>query len=34
LPGNLPVSPDDAVRAAYETGGVESVWRAAGLDVV
>lgn len=26
MTGQLPVSPDDAVRAAYETGGIEAVW--------
>jgi peptidoglycan LD-endopeptidase CwlK len=33
LTGQLPVSPDDAVRAAYATGGQESVWTDTGLDV-
>lgn len=32
LTGQLPVSPDDAVRAAYETGGQEAVWNDTGLD--
>jgi peptidoglycan L-alanyl-D-glutamate endopeptidase CwlK len=32
LTGRLPVSPDDAVRAAYETGGQEAVWDDTGLD--
>jgi peptidoglycan L-alanyl-D-glutamate endopeptidase CwlK len=26
LTGQLPVSPDDAVRAAYQSGGMEAVW--------
>lgn len=33
MTGQLPVSPDDAVRAAYETGGQEAVWSDSGLDV-
>lgn len=32
LTGQLPVSPDDAVRAAYETGGQQAVWTDSGLD--
>lgn len=32
LTGQLPVSPDDAVRAAYETGGQAAVWSDSGLD--
>jgi peptidoglycan L-alanyl-D-glutamate endopeptidase CwlK len=24
--GNFPASPDDAVRAAYQTGGLEAIW--------
>jgi peptidoglycan LD-endopeptidase CwlK len=32
MTGRLPVSPDDAVRAAYETGGQEAVWTDSGLD--
>lgn len=32
MTGRLPVSPDDAVRAAYETGGMEAIWLDTGLD--
>jgi peptidoglycan L-alanyl-D-glutamate endopeptidase CwlK len=32
LTGQLPVSPDDAVRAAYATGGQDAVWNDSGLD--
>ena len=32
LTGQLPVSPDDAVRAAYETGGQSAIWTDSGLD--
>lgn len=32
MTGQLPESPDDAVRAAYETGGIEAVWRDTLLD--
>lgn len=32
LTGRLPVSPDDAVRAAFETGGQEAVWTDSGLE--
>ena len=31
LTGKLPVSPDNATRELYASGGVMSVWRAAGL---
>ena len=33
LTGQLPVSPDDAVRAAYATGGQDAVWSDTGLNV-
>lgn len=32
LTGRLPTSPDDAVRAAYATGGMQAVWDDTGLD--
>ena len=32
MTGRLPESPDDAVRAAFETGGQEAVWNDSGLD--
>lgn len=32
MTGRLPASPDDAVRAAYDTGGQEAVWTDSGLD--
>lgn len=32
MTGQLPVSPDDAVRAAYETGGQDAVWNDSGLN--
>ena len=32
LTGQLPVSPDDAVRAAYETGGMSAVWDDSGIE--
>lgn len=31
LQGTLPVSPDDATRAAYASGGVRAVWTLGGL---
>lgn len=33
MTGFLPVSPDDAVRAAYEDSGIEGVWAETGLSV-
>lgn len=33
LTGSLPVSPNDAVRAAYMNGGTDAVWTMAGLAV-
>jgi peptidoglycan L-alanyl-D-glutamate endopeptidase CwlK len=30
--GQLPLSPTDAVRTAYETGGQEEIWKRTGLD--
>jgi peptidoglycan LD-endopeptidase CwlK len=32
LTGQLPVSPDDAVRAAFETGGIDAVWHETELE--
>jgi hypothetical protein len=31
LTGTFPVSPTDAVRAAFAAGGVQQVWKEAGL---
>jgi len=30
--GQLPMSPSDSVRAAYEVGGQEEIWKQTGLD--
>ena len=32
LVGQLPVSPDDSVRAEYQTGGIDAVWTSTLLD--
>jgi|SRR5882724_4501851 len=31
LVGSLPISPDDATRAAYATGGLQAVWALGGM---
>jgi peptidoglycan L-alanyl-D-glutamate endopeptidase CwlK len=33
MTGHLPVSPDEAVRAAFQDGGQQAVWNLSGLDV-
>jgi peptidoglycan L-alanyl-D-glutamate endopeptidase CwlK len=33
LTGQLPVSPDDSVRAEFETGGIQAIWTSTLLDV-